>query len=145
MEANALVFHTSLSVFDQFLEDDRRINRLEDAYKFWTVICESSFISKMQLILILSGCDNLRIKLEQGALLKRYIPSYGNRPNDLNAATKYFRDSFQAISRKYAVGRRLVYSHLISSAAPDKHGVRAVIISVRDGIFRDSLRTADLI
>ena len=33
MEANALIFHASLSVFDQFLEDDPRINRLEGAYK----------------------------------------------------------------------------------------------------------------
>jgi len=47
MEANALIFHASLSVFDQFLEDDPRINRLEGAYKFWTVICKSSLISKV--------------------------------------------------------------------------------------------------
>jgi len=48
MEANALVFHASLSVFDQFLEDDRRIiNRLGDTYEFWTVICKSSLISNV--------------------------------------------------------------------------------------------------
>src|SRR6202166_4687136 len=49
MEANALVFHASLSVFDQLCEDDRRINRLEDTYNFWTVICKSSLISKVLL------------------------------------------------------------------------------------------------
>jgi hypothetical protein len=47
MEANALVFYASLSVFDQFLPDDPCINRLEYNLKSWTMICESSFISKV--------------------------------------------------------------------------------------------------
>ncbi|KAH9963796.1 G-protein alpha subunit-domain-containing protein [Russula dissimulans] len=78
MEANALVFLASLSTFDQFLEDDPRINRLGDTYRLWTVICGSRLISKMHLILILSGCVRL----------KRYITSYGDRPNDLTSATE---------------------------------------------------------
>jgi hypothetical protein len=48
MEANALVFLASLSVgFDQFLEDDRHINRLEDTYLVWTGICKSRLISEV--------------------------------------------------------------------------------------------------
>jgi len=42
----------------------------------------------MQLILVLSGSDNLRKKLERGVRLKRFITPYGDRPNDLIAATK---------------------------------------------------------
>jgi hypothetical protein len=47
MEANALVFHASLSVFDQYIEDDPLVSRLEDTYMFWTVICKSRLISKV--------------------------------------------------------------------------------------------------
>ncbi|KAH9960212.1 guanine nucleotide binding protein, alpha subunit [Russula dissimulans] len=96
MEANALVFLASLSVgFDQFLEDDRHINRLEDTYLVWTGICKSRLISEMHLILVPSGCDDLGIKLERGICLNRYITSYGDRPNDLTSAIKYFRAHFK--------------------------------------------------
>jgi len=47
MEANSLVFHASLSAFDQYFDDDRRVNRLENTYMFWTVICKSRLLSKV--------------------------------------------------------------------------------------------------
>jgi len=149
MEANALVFHVSLSTFDQFFEDDRNINRLEDAYMFWTLICKSRLISKVQLILVLSGCDDLRIKLERGIRLKRYITSYGDRPNNLTSVVKYLRGCFLSISRKNPVSSdsepRDVYVHSTASAGPDKHVVGAVITTVRQNIMCDHLRKAELL
>ena len=44
--------------------------------------------TKVQLILFLNKCDILERKLARGVSLKRYIPSYGDRKNDLPTASK---------------------------------------------------------
>ena len=49
---------------------------------------------KVQLILFLNKCDILERKLARGVSLKRHIPSYGDRKNDLPTASKCVFVSF---------------------------------------------------
>jgi len=101
----------------------------------------------MHLILILSGCDDLRIKLERGVRLKQYITSYGDRPNDLTSAIEYFRAHFKGIFSKNSVlsWLRTVYIHSTATAGPDRRVVRMVIANVRDSIFRSHFRSVKLL
>ena len=47
MDANAIVFHASISAFNQYLEEDPQINCLEDSLKAWTTICKSTLLAKV--------------------------------------------------------------------------------------------------
>ena len=45
--------------------------------------------------------DILQATLAAGIMVKRYVPSYGDQPNDVQHVVKYFRDKF----RGYHVSR----------------------------------------
>ena len=47
---------------------------------------------QVSLILVLSGCDGLEAKLNQGVSFRNYITSYGDRTNDLSTVTKCTSD-----------------------------------------------------
>src|SRR6266498_5287361 len=60
-----------VSVIDQCLEEDPRVNCLEDSLILWTAICSSKLLAKTQLILFLNKCDLLRRKLKRGIKAKQ--------------------------------------------------------------------------
>ena len=39
--------------------------------------------------------DILQATLAAGIMVKRYVPSYGDQPNDVQHVVKYFRDKFR--------------------------------------------------
>ncbi|KAG6844212.1 hypothetical protein H0H87_008881, partial [Tephrocybe sp. NHM501043] len=85
---NVIIFLSPVSVFDQRLEEDPRVNRLEDSIILWTSICQSKLLVKTQLILFLNKCDLLRRKLKRGIQVKTFLPSYGDRPNEVIPVVK---------------------------------------------------------
>ena len=114
MDVKAIIFLAPISVFDERVEGEGGLNRLEDSIKFWTSICKSkllakvinspilvlvlhyeicrggltSFVTQVDLVLCLNKCDILKRKLARGVSMKRYISTYGDRPNDLPTASK---------------------------------------------------------
>jgi hypothetical protein len=44
---NAIIFHASISMLDQSLEEDPRMNCLEDRIEAWTTICKSKLLAKV--------------------------------------------------------------------------------------------------
>ncbi|KAG6878848.1 hypothetical protein C0992_007157 [Termitomyces sp. T32_za158] len=98
-----------VSVFDQRLEEDPRVNRLEDSIILWKSICESKLLAKTQLILFLNKCDLLRRKLKRGIKVKDFLPSYGNRPNEVMPVVKYLREKFKDIQKQASPEVRSTY------------------------------------
>ncbi len=56
-DCNAIIFLAPISCFDEKLAEDRRVNRLEDSYSLWKMICSSKLLSHAQIILFLNKCD----------------------------------------------------------------------------------------
>ena len=54
--ANAIIFVAPISAFDQYLEEDPRINRIDDSLQLFTQICANSLLKKVHLVLFLSNC-----------------------------------------------------------------------------------------
>ncbi|KAH9963792.1 G-alpha-domain-containing protein [Russula dissimulans] len=143
MDVKAIIFLAPISVFDEKVEGDARTNRLEDSIKLWTTVCKSKLLAKVQLILFLNKCDILERKLARGILLKRYIPTYGDRKNDMPTASKYLRRHFLDIARKHSPEPRRTYSFM--TTAINTQATAEVLGAIRDGIVNDSLRTLDLV
>ncbi|KAF9467708.1 heterotrimeric G protein alpha subunit [Collybia nuda] len=140
---NVIIFLSPVSVFDQRLEEDPRVNRLEDSIILWTSICSSKLLAKTQLILFLNKCDLLRRKLKRGIKVNIYLPSYGDRPNEVIPVVKYFREKFKDIQKQYSPQHRSAY--IYPTTVTDTEATAITLESVRDGVLRENLATSQLI
>jgi hypothetical protein len=52
MDVKAIIFLAPISVFDERIEGEGGLNRLEDSIKFWTTICKSKLLAKVMEWLI---------------------------------------------------------------------------------------------
>ncbi|KAG6888256.1 hypothetical protein C0995_009457 [Termitomyces sp. Mi166 len=132
-----------VSVFDQRLEEDPRVNRLEDSIILWTSICQSKLLAKTQLILFLNKCDLLRRKLKRGVRVRDFLPSYGNRPNEVMPVVKYFKEKFKDIQKHSSPEVRSAY--IYPTTVTDTEATAVTLESVRDGILRENLAHSQLI
>ncbi|KAK0200793.1 guanine nucleotide binding protein, alpha subunit [Desarmillaria ectypa] len=143
-DVDAIIFLALLvvSCFDEKLAEDRRVNRLEDSYMLWKSVCSCKLLSRTQIILFLNKCDLLQAKLARGVKIRDCVPSYGDRANNLNTATKYFQQHFREISRQNSPIQRPFYVHMTSVI--DTRSTAATLGAVEESILRDHLRRADL-
>ncbi|KAH9960924.1 G-alpha-domain-containing protein [Russula dissimulans] len=142
-EANAIIFVAPISAFDQYLDEDPRTNRIDDSLQLFTAICSNQLLKNLHLVLFLNKTDILQNKLANGARVRKYITSYGNRPNDYETVVNYFRAHFLQVHRKNNEKKRVLYSHLTNVV--DVKATRSIIANVRDSIFRDYLKSAALV
>jgi len=127
---DAIIFLAPISGFDQVLAEDRSVNRLEDSVLLWKAACSNKLLANVDLVLFLNKCDILEAKLKAGVRLAKYVRTYGDRPNDLDSASKCklwslfdmdfvcklvlndlsdFRSKFGAIHREYSPSPRKFY------------------------------------
>ncbi|KAG6856064.1 hypothetical protein H0H87_007720 [Tephrocybe sp. NHM501043] len=74
--------------FDRALEEDPEVNRLEDSLLLWREICRNKILAKASLILFFNKTDVLRRTLAAGVKVKKFVPSYGDLPNEIAPVTK---------------------------------------------------------
>ncbi|KAH9858648.1 G-alpha-domain-containing protein [Lenzites betulinus] len=140
---NAIIFLAPLSCFDERLAEDRRVNRIQDSLLLWKAICSTKLLAKVQLILFMNKCDLLEKKLSRGVRVVDYVPTYGNKPNDVEHVSRYFRSQFRDISNRHSPQERSFYSFFTSVV--DTKATRITVATVREGIQRNNLRTAAII
>jgi guanine nucleotide-binding protein alpha-1 subunit len=92
---SAIIFLAPLA-FDQFLEEDHLVNRLEDSFQLWTEVCRNKLLRRVTLVLLLNKRDVLAQTLDEGIQVRKFIPSYKG-PNELGAVTSYFRQKFMDV------------------------------------------------
>lgn len=84
---NAILFLAPISAFDQLLEEDSRVYRIEDSMLLWREICRNKLLARVDLILFLNKVDLLQKKLVSGIPLKKYVPQYAG-PNTVGEVCK---------------------------------------------------------
>ncbi|KAG1772919.1 guanine nucleotide binding protein, alpha subunit [Suillus placidus] len=141
-QVNAVIFLAPISCFDERLVEDPRVNRLEDSFILWKAICSSKLLSRTILILFLNKMDILEEKIRHGVTVKRFLPSYGDRPNETNDVVKYLRQKFKDTVRYCSPEPRVC--HIYPTSVTDTKTMSVTLISVRDGILRENLKRADL-
>jgi len=87
LSVNAILFLAPISAFDQRLEEDPRVYRIEDSMLLWREICRNKLLINVDLILFLNKVDLLQKKLESGILLKKYLTQYTG-PNMITEVCK---------------------------------------------------------
>ncbi|KAF8913167.1 guanine nucleotide binding protein, alpha subunit [Gymnopilus junonius] len=139
-DVNAIIFLAPISVFDQ----DPRVNRLEDSLLLWRSVVSNKLLANVNIVLFLNKCDLLQAKLEAGVRLNQHMISYGDRPNDYESVSKYFRNKFGVIHQSYTPNKeRELYIHYTS--VTDTGRTSVIISSVRDIIIKGNLRNMRLV
>jgi len=142
-DANAIIFIAPVSAFDQFLEEDPQVNRIDDSLKLFTHICSNALLKNVNLVLFLNKLDLLKEKLEKGTQVRKYMPSFGDRPNDLKTVMKYLRAHFMKVHRKNDTNNRSLFVHFTSVV--DTTTTRDIIGSVCDSVLREQVQTSGLV
>ncbi|KAJ3474232.1 hypothetical protein NLI96_g12577 [Meripilus lineatus] len=125
------------------LEEDPKVNRLEDSITLWRQICENPLLSKTTLILFLNKMDILQATLAAGIRVQKYVPSYGEQPNDVAHVVKYFRDKFRGYHKRLSPKTRPFYWH--ETSVIDTKATAVILVGVREGILRAHLQSVNVI
>ncbi|OCH94427.1 G-protein alpha subunit [Obba rivulosa] len=142
-DATAIIFVAPVSAFDQYLDEDPRTNRVDDSLQLFKQICSNALLKNAHLVLFLNKTDILHAKLARGVAVKKYITSYGDRPNEFDAVVNYFRAHFTQVHKRNNENNRVLYTHLTSVV--DTKATQSIITNVRDSIFRGYLKSAALV
>ncbi|EDR05340.1 heterotrimeric G protein alpha subunit B [Laccaria bicolor S238N-H82] len=104
----------AISCFDERLQEDSKINRLKDSLLLWRCVCSSKLLVKATLILFLNKCDILNRKLKSGVMVKKFLPNYGERPNEAGSVIKYLEKKFKDILKEQSLVPRMCYCYATS-------------------------------
>ncbi|KAF9527626.1 guanine nucleotide binding protein, alpha subunit [Crepidotus variabilis] len=142
-DMDAIIFLAPISCFDEVLEEDHKINRLEDTFKLWTSIVSNPLLKNTNIILFLNKVDILRTKLAGGVMLKDHVVSYGDRPNDVDNVTAYLRRKFAGIMQEKSSSPRVFYGHL--TTVIDTSSTNKILANLRDMLMRQNLQQTNLL
>ncbi|KAI0342325.1 G-alpha-domain-containing protein [Trametopsis cervina] len=142
-DMDAILFLAPISCFDQVLEEDPMVNRLEDSILLWKSIVSNPLLAKTNLVLFLNKIDILKTKLNAGIEFGRYIVSYGSRPNDYDNAAAYLKRKFQQIHKENSRVPRTFYCHF--TTVTDPKATSMILADVQDTIIRKQLQDSKLV
>jgi len=142
-DMSAILFLAPISCFDQVLEEDATINRLEDSILLWKSIVSNPLLAKTSIVLFLNKIDIIKAKLQAGIPFGHYIVSYGNRPNDYESASNYLKRKFQQIHKECSPEPRPFYCHFTS--VTDPKATSNILADVQDTIIRKQLQQSKLV
>ncbi|KAF9467048.1 guanine nucleotide binding protein, alpha subunit [Collybia nuda] len=129
--------------FNQMLEEDQNVNRVEDSLMLWKEICRTKLLAKAVILLFFNKRDVLQATLAAGVQVKRYVPSYGDLPNEITHVTKYFSDKFKGYHRKLSPLTRPFLCH--ETSAIDTESMESLLMGVRETILRINLQEGILL
>ncbi|KAF8191193.1 guanine nucleotide binding protein, alpha subunit [Pholiota molesta] len=141
-DMDAIIFLAPISGFDQVLEEDQRVNRLEDSIKLWTMIVTNQLLKNTNIILFLNKIDIFRTKLSSGIKLRDFVVSYGDRPNDVDNTTTYLRRKFAGIMQEASSSPRIFYCHF--TTVTDTKSTKYIISNLKDMLMRQNLVKTNL-
>ncbi|KZT10357.1 G-alpha-domain-containing protein [Laetiporus sulphureus 93-53] len=142
-DMNAILFLAPISCFDQMLEEDANVNRLEDSVLLWKSIVSNPLLKKTSIVLFLNKVDIFKAKLEAGIKLGKYIVSYGNRPNDFESTSNYLRRKFAQIHKERSPEQRQFYCHF--TTVTDTKSTQHILVDVQDTVIIKNLKNSSLI
>ncbi|TFK47585.1 guanine nucleotide binding protein, alpha subunit [Heliocybe sulcata] len=137
-DMDAIIFLAPISCFDQVLEEDPTVNRLEDSVLLWKSLVSNPLLAKTNIILFLNKCDILERKLTSGIKLAKYIVSYGDRPNDFESTAAYLRRKFAQIHKDHSPQKRGFYAHFTSVV--NIESTSKILVDVQEMVLRANLR-----
>jgi guanine nucleotide-binding protein G(i) subunit alpha len=135
----AHVFLVSLSEYDQMLDEDESVNRMQEALTLFDSICNSRWFVKTSIILFLNKIDLFADKLPRSPL-GDYFPDYAGG-DDYDAACNYLLNRFVSLNQSAAT--KQIYAHY--TCATDTQQIKFVLSAIQDILLQIHLRECGLL
>ncbi|CAL1709080.1 unnamed protein product [Somion occarium] len=142
-DVNCILFLAPISAFDQVLEEDPTVNRLEDSVLLWKSIVSNKLLAATNIVLFLNKTDILKQKLQAGIKFADHLVSYGDRPNDFESTSYYLRKKFAQIQKDKSPQRRGFFCHM--TTVTDPKATSMILIEVQDTVVRKNLAQSHLV
>ncbi|KAF7358533.1 G-protein alpha subunit [Mycena venus] len=141
-DVQAIIFLAPLAFWSSLDEDNTKVNRVQDSLELWREIVGNPLLAKTAFILLFNKKDILQAHIAAGKMVKKYVPSFGDRTNDVASVTKYFRDKFSAYHKKFSPEPRpfIVYE----TEAIDTKSTAVILGEVQEQIIRNHLKDLDV-
>uniref|UniRef100_A0A0N4ZP71 Guanine nucleotide-binding protein alpha-2 subunit n=1 Tax=Parastrongyloides trichosuri TaxID=131310 RepID=A0A0N4ZP71_PARTI len=133
----AILFVVSLAGFDQTLEEDDQINRLEDSVELFYSIWSNEFLLKSNIILFMNKKDLFEKKLHK-VKFKDFYNGYTGE-NNFEECSKYIENMFL---KDIPPKGRQVYSHFTN--ATDTENINLMFAAACDIILQNNLSQAGM-
>ncbi|KAF7365491.1 G-alpha-domain-containing protein [Mycena venus] len=91
-----------LDAFDELLPGNDAVNQLEDLFQVWQSLCSNTKLEWTKFILFLNKVDTFTRKIQSGTQFAKYVPSYGDRPNEPEEIIKYLSAKFTDMHNIYS-------------------------------------------
>lgn len=141
-DIDAIIFLAPISCYDETLEEDPTVNRLEDSMKLWRTICETPLLKNTDLILFLNKCDVMQEKLRV-VPFSQHVVSYKGRDDDFEGCSNYLKRKFGQVHKSHSPQQRPFYCHMTS--VTDTKSTHAILGNVKDLLVRKNLLNSHLV
>ncbi|CAH1757959.1 58_t:CDS:10 [Entrophospora sp. SA101] len=131
-DVDAIIFIAAISAYDQTLEEDNDVNRVQDSIQLFEKICNHNLFTNTGIILFLNKIDILKHKLTT-TQVKKYFPDYEG-DNEYDSVTEYFQNLFLDCNENED---KHIYTHL--THATDTKYMRVIVASVNDIVIKINL------
>ena len=134
---NAILFLAPVSAFDEVLEEDPKVSRLEDSMLLFREICRNKLLVNVDLILFLNKIDLLQKKLESGIQLNKYYAQYKGQ-NTVDDVCTCEWSFLLAANRTQVHGRGFELTHFYlvdfekKFVATHREGLKAIHAEMQD-------------
>ncbi|KAF7760688.1 hypothetical protein Agabi119p4_10097 [Agaricus bisporus var. burnettii] len=114
-KTSAVVFLVALSEYNQKLNEDESVNRMQESLTLFNSICNSSWFVDSTLVLLLNKVDLFIEKLHHSAMCE-YFPDYTGGA-DYEAACVYLLRRFASLLKS---STKKIYAHYICATDPQQ-------------------------
>lgn len=134
-DTKAVVVIVGINEYDQTLAEQSEVNRMHEALKLFSDICNSRWFENTTMILFLNKVDLFAEKIKRVPLQKCF-PDY-NGPNTFESTTQFIAQKFIATNK---CPNKRIYTHL--TCATDTECVNYIFTSVLDTIVSEQINKA---
>jgi hypothetical protein len=134
----AVLFVVALSEYDQVLMEDEDVNRMQEAIKLFTQICNSKHFASTNMVLFLNKRDLFEDKIKKVPISVAFPEYRGSR--EYKDCLEFVTEQFEDVNAHK--DSKKIYTHV--TCATDKDNVHKVFDAVKDIVIRQSLAAAGL-
>ncbi|XP_075169565.1 guanine nucleotide-binding protein G(q) subunit alpha-like [Haematobia irritans] len=98
-QAKVIIFLVAISEYDQNLEEDPNVRRLDESRNVFTTICNYEWFLNTSIVVFFNKIDLLEEKIMYSDL-STYYPAYKGPRHDHEAARKFIHDMFMEQTRR---------------------------------------------
>lgn len=131
-DVTAIIFLSALSGYDECLEEDPSVNRMQESLKLWKYIANTKWFSKTSIILFLNKRDLFEEKIKKKNI-NECFPDYKG-PQTFEATTDYIKKQFIS---QLSNQKRQIYPYF--TIATDTKAIDKVFKACNDIILREEM------